>query len=84
MTTAVYCLFFVAGLAIFISMLKTKRFVSALIFSALQGIIALFAANFIGDFANMNISVNTHTLILSAVGGIPGVIFLLICGALFR
>lgn len=84
MSTAVYCLFFIAGLAVFISMLKTKRFIAALIFSALQGVIALFAANFISDFANLSISVNLHTLVLSSVGGIPAVIFLLFCGVIFR
>lgn len=84
MTTAVYCLFLIAGFAILISMIRTKRFIAALIFSCLQGLVALFAANFISDFANMNVSVNPYTLILSAVGGIPGVIFLLMCGVLFR
>ena len=84
MSTAVYCLFFIAGLAVLIAMLKTKRFFSAFIFSVLQGVIALFAANFIGDFAGISISVNPHTLVLCSVGGIPGVIFLLFAGVLFR
>ncbi len=84
MSTAVYCLFLIAGLAILISMIKTKRFFSALIFSALQGIIALFAANFIGEFAGMSISINPHTLVLCAAGGIPAVIFLLLLGIIFK
>lgn len=84
MTTAVYCLFIIAGFAILISMIKTKRFLAALIFSCLQGLVALFAANFISGFADMNVSLNPYTIALSAVGGIPGVIFLLLCGVLFK
>lgn len=84
MNTAVYCLFGVAGFAILISMLKTKRFFSALIFSSLQGLIALFAANFIGDFVGISLSINPHTMILCSLGGIPGVIFLLVCGVFFK
>ena len=83
MIKAVYCLFAVAGMAIIISMIKTKRFTLALIMTALQGVIALFAANFAGSFFGVGVSVNPQTLILSAVGGIPAVIFLLVSDIFF-
>ena len=83
MIKAVYCLFAVAGAAIIISMLKTKKFVPALLLSALQGVIALFAADFAGGFFGINLSINPQTLLLSAIGGIPAVIFLLISGIFF-
>ena len=83
MLGAVYGLFAVAGLAIIISMIKSKKFFSALIMTALQGIIAVFAANFAGSFFGVHICVNPQTLALSALGGIPGVIFLLLMETFF-
>lgn len=83
MIKAVYCLFCVAGAAIIISMLKTKKFIPALLLSALQGITALFAADFAGSFFGVNLSVNPQTLVLSGLGGIPAVIFLLVTDIFF-
>ena len=82
--TALYFVFGLAGLAVLISMAKTGRFFSALLLTALQGIVALFSADFVGSFIGVNLSVNAFTIVLSALGGIPAVIFLLICGAVFR
>ena len=82
--TAVYFVFGLAGLAVLISMAKTGRFFSALLLTALQGIVALFSADFVGSFIGVNLSVNAFTIALSALGGIPAVIFLLICGTIFR
>lgn len=84
MLTAVYIVFAVVGFIIFISMLRTKRFFSALILTALQGITALVAANVIGSFIDLHLSLNPHTIILSAVGGTPAVIMLLIADTLFK
>ncbi len=83
MLTAVYCLFGVAGFAVIISMLRTKKFFSALILTALQGIIALFAADFAGSFFGVNLSINPQTIVLSGFGGIPAVIFLLVIDIFF-
>ena len=82
--TAVYVVMGIAGLFILISMVRSGRFFSALIITALQGITALFSADFIGSFIGVNLSVNAFTITLSALGGIPAVILLLISGALFR
>ena len=82
--TAVYVVLGIAGLFILISMVRSGRFFSALIITALQGIIALFSADFIGSFIGVNLSVNAFTITLSALGGIPAVILLLISGVLFR
>lgn len=82
--TAVYVVLGIAGLFILISMVRSGRFFSALIITALQGVTALFSADFIGSFIGVNLSVNAFTITLSALGGIPAVILLLISGALFR
>lgn len=83
MLKLLYCIFAVAGAAILISMIKTKKFFTALFLSALQGIIAVFAVNAVGGFFGVHINVNTVSLALSALGGIPGVIFLLITDIFF-
>lgn len=82
--TVIYIILGLAGLIVLISMVKTGRFFSALLLTALQGIAALFAADFTGSFIGVNLSINGFTLALSALGGIPAVIFLLISGVLFR
>lgn len=84
MNTAVYCLFAVVGLAIMVSMIRTKRFFSVLLLTVMQGLVALFAAKYVGGFFGIGPSINYHTLALSAVGGIPGVIFLFIAEIIFK
>ena len=84
MNTAIYCLFAVAGLAIIVSMIRTKRFFSVLFLTAVQGIITLFAAKYVGGFFGIGPNINAHTLTLSAIGGIPGVIFLFIAATIFK
>lgn len=72
-------LFSVYTIIIFISYIKSKRFFTALILTAMQGVCALFAVNFIGKFIEVHIPVNYYTLELSSVGGVSGVILLLLC-----
>ena len=74
----------VSALAILISFIKSGHFFSSLILSAVQGLTALFAADYIGAFIGVAISINAFTLTLSSLGGIPGVIFLLISSIFFR
>lgn len=74
----------IGSLAILFTMLKTKRFICAALLSVLQGIGALFAANFIGSFINVHISVNPFTLSVGALGGLPGVSLLWLADVLFR
>ena len=64
---------------IFIAYFKSKRFFTALLFTALQGICALFAVNLIGKYITVHIPVNSWTLGISSIGGVSGVIMLLLC-----
>ncbi|MBR5202413.1 MAG: pro-sigmaK processing inhibitor BofA family protein [Clostridia bacterium] len=64
---------------IFITYFKSKRFFTALLFTALQGVCALFAVNLIGKYITIHIPVNAWTLGISSIGGVSGVIMLLLC-----
>lgn len=64
---------------IFIAYFKSKRFFTALLFTALQGICALFAVNLIGKYITIHIPVNAWTLGISSLGGVSGVIMILFC-----
>lgn len=72
-------LFVIYLIVIFTAYFKSKRFFTALIFTALQGICALFAVNLIGKYIAIHIPVNTWTLGVSSLGGVSGVIMLLLC-----
>lgn len=84
MNTAIYGLLAIAGVSILIAMLSTKKFFKVLFITAFQGVAALFAVDFIARLIGVQISVNPQTLILSCIGGVPAVTFLLICGIFFR
>lgn len=64
---------------IFIAFFKSKKFFTALLFTALQGICAIFAVNLIGKYSTVHIPINPWTLGISSIGGISGVIMLLLC-----
>ena len=70
---AIYVLF------IFVSMIKSKRFFTALFLSVLQGVCALFAVNLLGQYISIHIPINGWTIGVSSVGGISGVIMMLLC-----
>ena len=84
MKTAVIVILCVCALAILISMLKSRHFLPVLLLTALQGLCALFCADFIADFIPVSIGINPYTLTASALGGIPGVIFILISSIFLR
>lgn len=84
MKAVIYTVAVITGIIILISMARTKKFVGALLITALQGITALIAAGIVGSFTGINISVNAYTLVFSSIGGIPGVVFLLIAGVILR
>lgn len=67
------------SVSILIAYYKSKRFFTALLFTALQGICALFAVNLIGKYIAVHIPVNPWTLGISSIGGASGVIMLLLC-----
>ena len=72
-------IFSIYAIIIFITYIKSKKFFTALLLTAMQGICALFAVNFLGKFIEVNIPVNYWTLALSSVGGVSGVILMLLC-----
>lgn len=76
-------LFGIYVLVIIISMIKSKRFFTVLFSTVLQGVCALFAVNFIGNFISVHIPINIYTLGLSSIGGLSGVITLLLCDCFF-
>lgn len=71
-------LFAIYLIVIFIAYFKSKRFFTALLFTGLQGICALFAVNLIGKYIAIHIPINALTLGVSSLGGISGVIMLLL------
>lgn len=72
-------IFAIYVLIIFITMIKTKRFFTALFLTVLQGICALFAVNLLGQYISIHIPINGWTLGVSSIGGISGVIMMLLC-----
>ena len=76
-------LFGIYVLVIIISMIKSKRFFTVLFSTVLQGVCALFAVNFIGNFISEHIPINIYTLGLSSIGGLSCVITLLLCDCFF-
>ncbi len=70
---AVYVLF------IFISIIKSKKFITVLFLTVLQGVCALFAINLLGQYISIHIPINIWTLGVSSIGGISGVIMMLLC-----
>jgi len=84
MTTAIYIVLGIFGFIIIISMFRTKKFLLSLFMTALQGIASLIAANFIGGFFGVHLSVNAFSLGVCSLGGLPGTVMLLITDTLFK
>lgn len=66
------------GIIILITMLHSKHFFKCIFLSALSGIAALFAVNLLAGFTDFEVAVNPVTLGISALGGTPAVIMLLV------
>ncbi len=75
--TLIIVLLAVSGIIILAVMLKSKHFFKALLFSAAQGLAALFAVNLLSAVTGFSLAVNAVTLSISALGGIAGVAALL-------
>ena len=73
----------VAGSAVLAASLKKNGPMIPLL-SALCGIAALFAADLVCGFFDMNLPVNAFTLGVSAVFGMPGVILLNILNVMLK
>ena len=78
-TCFITTLLVVFALIIFTVSLKTGKPVRSLLLSALSGDGSLFAINIVSSLTGVSLSVNTATLLVSAIGGIPGTVFLLLC-----
>ena len=70
------------SLAIFVSMLRSRRLIRSLLLSAVSGVAALYAVNALGLLLGLRLAVNGLTLGVSAVAGPPGVIAMLLADAL--
>ncbi len=57
---------------------KSKHFFKSVFLSAFSGLGSLFAVHVLSWFTSLSLPVNLFTAIVSAVGGIPGVIALLV------
>ena len=79
-----YAFLFICVTGIFVTVLKTKKVIPAVILSVLQGVGSLFAVNFIGSFIGVHLSVNAFSLVTSSVLGASGVIMLLISQIVLR
>jgi len=71
-------------LAVFVSMLRSRRLIRNLLLSAASGVAALYAVNALGLLAGIRLAVNGLTLGVSAVAGPPGVVALLLADAMIR
>lgn len=79
----IYFSLILSGIVILISMLRTKRFFTMLFLTVLQGLAAFFAVNFVGGFFGVHLALNWGHLGVSALGGVPGVILLLLVNTMF-
>ncbi len=73
----------VACLIVIVTAVKTKRFFSSVLLSALQGVAAMFAVNALGLVTGLHLSLNGYTLAASVIGGTPAVIGMIITEILF-
>lgn len=66
------------GLVILVAMIKTHKLFRAMLLSVIQGLTAVLAVNFAGEFAGVHISLNLFSALVASIGGLPGVIFLVV------
>jgi inhibitor of the pro-sigma K processing machinery len=71
-------LFFMYLIILCFAYYKSKKFFYYLFITALQGICALFAINFIGSFIEIKIPINVISIFISSFNGISGIIMLLL------
>ncbi|MDR2524653.1 MAG: pro-sigmaK processing inhibitor BofA family protein [Oscillospiraceae bacterium] len=73
----------VGGLALLLAVLRSGRPLRNLLLSAVSGLAALLAVNALGTLAGISLAVNWFSLGVSAAGGAPGVISLLLADVIF-
>lgn len=72
-----------AALAVLLMMMRSKRLLRNLLLTVLSGVAALYAVNVLGLLTGTRLSINFLTLGVSAIGGAPGVVGLLLADTLF-
>ena len=72
------------ALAILASMLRSRKLIRYLLLSVFSGVAALYAVNAVGLLTGMRLSVNWLTLGVSAAGGVPGVVAMLLADILLK
>lgn len=77
-----YGILAVAAVLLFIAYYKNHHTLSGILLTAIQGICAFFAVNFIGAFCSVHLNLNLYSGLVSIFGGTPGVIFLLLMNML--
>lgn len=73
------CIFAFYVIVIIIAFIKSKRFFTVFLLTALQGISSLFAVNLIGQYIMVHVPVNAWTLGVSSIGGVSGVVMMVLC-----
>lgn len=82
--TGLIAVLVVSVLIVLVSAVKTKRFFSCVILSALQGIAAIFAVNALGLVTGLHLSLNGYTITSSIIGGTPAVIGMILLEIIFK
>ncbi len=74
----------VSAAIILIACLKSRHFVKYIFLSALSGLAAFFAVQLLGTVTEISVPATPETLIISCIGGVPGVILILIADVLVQ
>ena len=72
-----------SAIIVFVVLIKSGHFFRFFFLSAVSGISALFAVNVLSNMTGVNVGINPATLTISAFGGIPAVIGLLVSRFIF-
>ena len=77
--TTLTVIFLIASAVILLSVfIRSKHFFRCLFLSALSGIGSLFAVSILSQITGISLGINPVTLSVSALGGIPSVIAMLV------
>lgn len=78
----IFLLLVLSGIIILAVSLRSEKPLRCLLLSFFSGVGSLFAVNIVSAVTGVAISVNPATLSVSALGGVPGTVFLLLCDVL--
>lgn len=79
MDLLLYILIIIGIIFLFIRILRIPiKIVGKVILNSLVGIAILFIANHFGEIINLTVELNSMTILISVLLGIPGVLFLFI------